>query len=130
MKFGCSFGIFLNSAHLICRSTDISNCFSGSLRLRDINIDNVEFILMYMSKIQITFRFTNSYCILSRRKSSYLSIPEKIMGVGPFAALSLLLLRNGQILRLSYTYSFLLNASRCTAEIFRNTRFTLLKFHK
>ena len=35
MKFGCSFGIFLNSAHLICRSTDISKCFSGSLRLRD-----------------------------------------------------------------------------------------------
>ena len=35
MKFGCSFGIFLNSAHLICRSRDISKCFSGSLRLRD-----------------------------------------------------------------------------------------------
>ena len=26
---------FLNSAHLICRSTDISKCFNGSLRLRD-----------------------------------------------------------------------------------------------
>ena len=35
MKFGCSFGVFLNSAHLICRNTDISKCFSGSLRLRD-----------------------------------------------------------------------------------------------
>ena len=35
MKFGCSFGIFLNSAHLICRSMDISKCFNGSLRLRD-----------------------------------------------------------------------------------------------
>ena len=35
MKFGCSFGIFLNSAHLICGNTDISKCFSGSLRLRD-----------------------------------------------------------------------------------------------
>ena len=35
MKFGCLFGIFLHSAHLICRSTDISKCFSGSLRLRD-----------------------------------------------------------------------------------------------
>ena len=35
MKFGCSIGIFLNSAHLICRSTDISKCFRGSLRLRD-----------------------------------------------------------------------------------------------
>ena len=35
MKFGCSFGIFLDSAHLICRSTDISKCFRGFLRLRD-----------------------------------------------------------------------------------------------
>ena len=35
MKFGCSFGIFLNSAYLICRITDISKCFSGSLGLRD-----------------------------------------------------------------------------------------------
>ena len=35
MKFGCSFGIFLNSAHLICRSSDISKCVSGSLQLRD-----------------------------------------------------------------------------------------------
>ena len=34
-EFGCSFGVFLNSAHLICRSTDISKCFSGSLRVRD-----------------------------------------------------------------------------------------------
>ena len=34
-EFGCSFGIFLNSANLICRSTDISKCFRGSLRLRD-----------------------------------------------------------------------------------------------
>ena len=35
MKFGCLIGIFLKSAHLICRSTDISKCFKGSLRLRD-----------------------------------------------------------------------------------------------
>ena len=35
MKFGCSIGIFLSSAHLICRSTDISKYFRGSLRLRD-----------------------------------------------------------------------------------------------
>ena len=35
MKFGCSIGIFLNSAHLICQTTDISKCFRGSLRLRD-----------------------------------------------------------------------------------------------
>ena len=35
MKFGCSIGIFLNSARLICQSMDISKCFRGSLRLRD-----------------------------------------------------------------------------------------------
>ena len=35
MKFGCLIGIFLNSANLICRSTDISKCFRGSLRFRD-----------------------------------------------------------------------------------------------
>ena len=35
VKFGCSTGIFLTSANLICRSTDISKCFRGSLRLRD-----------------------------------------------------------------------------------------------
>ena len=34
-EFGCSIGIFLNSANLICRSTDISKCFKGSLRLPD-----------------------------------------------------------------------------------------------
>ena len=35
VKFGFSIGIFLNSPNLICRSTDISKCFRGSLRLRD-----------------------------------------------------------------------------------------------
>ena len=35
LEVGCSIGIFLNSANLICRSTDISKCFRGSLRLRD-----------------------------------------------------------------------------------------------
>ena len=35
VKFGCSIGIFLNSAHLICRSTNISKCLRCSLRLRD-----------------------------------------------------------------------------------------------
>ena len=48
MKFGCSIGIFLNSAHLICRSTDISKCFRGSLRLRDNESRlYVFFILVY-----------------------------------------------------------------------------------
>ena len=34
-EIGRSIGIFLNSANLIYRSTDISKCFRGSLRLRD-----------------------------------------------------------------------------------------------
>ena len=35
MKFGCSIGIFLDSANLICRSTDIWKSFRGSLQLQD-----------------------------------------------------------------------------------------------
>ena len=35
MKFGCAICIFLNSENRICRSTDISKCFRGSLQLRD-----------------------------------------------------------------------------------------------
>ena len=35
MKYGCAICIFLNSENLICRSTDISKCFRGSLQLRD-----------------------------------------------------------------------------------------------
>ena len=35
VKFSSSIGIFLSSVNLICRSTDISKCFRGSLRLRD-----------------------------------------------------------------------------------------------
>ena len=35
VKFSSLIGIFLNSANLICRSTDISKCFRGSLRFRD-----------------------------------------------------------------------------------------------
>ena len=35
MKLGCAICILLNSENLICQSTDISKCFSGSLQLRD-----------------------------------------------------------------------------------------------
>ena len=35
VKFVCSIGVFLHSANLICRNTDISKCFRGFLRLRD-----------------------------------------------------------------------------------------------
>ena len=39
MKLGSSIGIFLNSANLICRNTDISKCFRGSLRLQVTRVD-------------------------------------------------------------------------------------------
>ena len=45
MRFGCSFGIFLNSAHLICRCTDISKCFSGPF---DFEITRVDCIVNYL----------------------------------------------------------------------------------
>ena len=54
-----------------------------------INIDNVEFILTYMNKIQIVFQFKKPYrvfllrCIFSRRISSYLSIPEREWASAP-----------------------------------------------
>ena len=35
MKFGCLNCTFLSTTNLICRSTDISKCFRGSLRLGD-----------------------------------------------------------------------------------------------
>ena len=44
MNFGCLTGIFLSSAPLICRSTDISKYFRGSLRLRD-NESRLYFVL-------------------------------------------------------------------------------------
>ena len=56
MKFGCSIGIFLNSAHLICRTTDISKCFRGSFRLRDNE-----------SRLYLRFHFylyIVAYCVL------------------------------------------------------------------
>ena len=35
MKFRCAICIFLNPENVICRTTDISKCFRGSLQLRD-----------------------------------------------------------------------------------------------
>ena len=45
VKFGCSIGIFLNSANLKCLSTDISKCFRGSLRLQDNEFDCILYLL-------------------------------------------------------------------------------------
>ena len=65
MKFGCSFGIFLNSAHLICRSTDISKCFNGSLRLRD-NASR-----LYIRKQHVHIRILHLYSNLIAISSFY-----------------------------------------------------------
>ena len=39
MKFGCSIGVFLNSANLICRSTDISNVSEGPIDFEIMRVD-------------------------------------------------------------------------------------------
>ena len=35
VKFSCAICFFLNPENLVCRTTDISKCFRGSLQLRD-----------------------------------------------------------------------------------------------
>ena len=59
MKFGCAICICLNSENLICRTTDISKCFRGSLQLRDnesrLYLDTtVQYILNYAVLISTT----------------------------------------------------------------------------
>ena len=54
MKFGCSIGIFLNSAHLICRSTDISQCSEGPFDFEITRVDCIHKsfnIYFYLSSI-------------------------------------------------------------------------------
>ena len=50
MDVGCSIGIFLNSANLICRSADISKCFRGSLQL----LDNESRLYIFFSYLFLT----------------------------------------------------------------------------
>ena len=57
MNVGCSIGIFLNSANLICRSVDISKCFRGSPHLRDNE-----------SRLYIFFLFLTAYVFYVLRK--------------------------------------------------------------
>ena len=59
VKFGCSTSIFLISAHLICRSTDISQCFRGSLRLRD----NESRLYMQYTLFSISTHFNTSHVL-------------------------------------------------------------------
>ena len=46
VKGGCSINCFPESANLICRSTDISNCFIESLGVRD-NESRLYFVVTY-----------------------------------------------------------------------------------
>ena len=87
MKFGCSIGIFLNSANLICRSTDISKCFRGSLRLRD-NESRLYIVLKFVisgkggiileiqSALVISTSVISNNC-LSRRENLVLVFTQK-----------------------------------------------------
>ena len=52
MKFACLIGIFLNTTNLICRSTDISKCFRGSLRFRD-NESRLYFFFGFFSEVTL-----------------------------------------------------------------------------
>ena len=65
MKFGSSIGIFLSSANLICRSTDISKCLRGSLRLRDdesrLNLKIVRSIFLSNLKKKGSFKVSVSF---------------------------------------------------------------------
>ena len=45
VKFSSSIGIFLNSANLICRSTDISKCSEGPF---DFEITRVDCIIIFI----------------------------------------------------------------------------------
>ena len=56
MKFRCSIGIFLSSAHLICRITDISECFRGSFQLRD---NESRLYIIFNVKKKIILNYTN-----------------------------------------------------------------------
>ena len=48
--FSCEILLFDNSANLICRSTDISKCFSGCLR--DKRVDSI-YILQDSNKLSL-----------------------------------------------------------------------------
>ena len=65
MNFGSSLGIFLNSANLICPSTDILKCFRGSLWLLDnesglylglyifLNFADVNFVVCFFMTLKL-----------------------------------------------------------------------------
>ena len=63
MKFGCSIGNFLNSANLICRSTDISKCFRGSLRLRDNESRLYIEKILLLQKHHVLYEIRGKICI-------------------------------------------------------------------
>ena len=52
MKFGCSFGIFLNSAHLICRSTVISCVSAGPFDFEITRVDCISSVNLGKKKNQ------------------------------------------------------------------------------
>ena len=61
MKFGCSFGIFLNSANLVCRSTDISEFLEGSF---DFEISRVEYTCLSDNVVSTSHRHCFSIALV------------------------------------------------------------------
>ena len=64
MKFGCATCIFLNSENLICRSTDISKCFRGSIQLRDN--ESRLYLKFHMQKVEIIKFLMGYVCELEK----------------------------------------------------------------
>ena len=43
--------VFLNTTNLICRSTDISKCFRGSLRFRELTVFNNMLLIVVRQEV-------------------------------------------------------------------------------
>ena len=70
VKCGCSIYFFLTLSTLICRSTDISKCFSESLRIRD---NGSRLYIERISKDQFTIIKANKNMPLKRNTSLFMN---------------------------------------------------------
>ena len=77
VKFGCLFGIFLSSVNLICRSTDTSKCFRGSLRLQE----NESRLLFQLGKFYLKIVICLGYFKNCRKENSPSSSRFLVQGI-------------------------------------------------
>ena len=83
MKFGCSFGIFLNSAHLVCRSTDISKCFRGPFDFEIMRVDCINNLAVDKMSCRLhASRLSKILQSRGRMGSCYSSDYRKILCIG------------------------------------------------